>query len=156
MSLACLRTGPGRGQIARGAMNYAKRQGWLPVTPFERGEALINVAHERQRDRVLTRDEETRLLAACETPARRHLRSIIIGGFATDNSQECYGLRVKCCQNRRSSTRRRVEKRIGHAIGLDPIAVGILVSSRRNIPGECSPCLVKLAFVRGKSFSRGT
>jgi integrase len=65
-------------QLLRIVLNFAKRQGWLRVTPFERGESLINTAHERQRDRVLTRDEETRLLRACETPARKHLRAIII------------------------------------------------------------------------------
>ncbi len=49
----------------------------MRVTPFERGEALINSAHERRRDRVLSRDEEARLLLACEKPARRHLKGII-------------------------------------------------------------------------------
>jgi integrase len=65
-------------QLMRIVLNFARRQGWLPVNPFERGEALINSAHERQRDRVLSRDEESRLLAACEKPQRKHLRSIII------------------------------------------------------------------------------
>lgn len=65
-------------QTLRIVLNFAKRQGWLPVTPFERGEPLINTAHERKRDRVLSREEETRLLAACEYPARQHLKSIII------------------------------------------------------------------------------
>ncbi len=65
-------------QILRTILNFAKRQGWLPVTPFERGESLINTAHERKRDRVLSRDEETRLLVACDRPTRQHLKSIII------------------------------------------------------------------------------
>lgn len=65
-------------QTLRTVLRFAKRQGWLPVTPFERGEALINSAHERTRDRVLSRDEEVRLLAACERPTRHHLKSIII------------------------------------------------------------------------------
>jgi integrase len=65
-------------QLMRIVLNFARRQGWLPVNPFERGEALINNAHERRRDRVLSRDEEARLLAACEKPQRGHLRSIII------------------------------------------------------------------------------
>ncbi len=65
-------------QILRTVLNFAKRQGWLPVTPFERGETLINIAHERKRDRVLSREEEARLLAACESPTRQHLKSIVI------------------------------------------------------------------------------
>lgn len=65
-------------QTLRIVLNFAKRQGWLPVTPFERGESLINAAHERKRDRVLSREEETRLLAACERSTRQHLKSIII------------------------------------------------------------------------------
>ena len=65
-------------QLMRIVMNYAKRQGWITQSPFERGESLISTAQERQRDRVLTRDEETRLLLACATPARQHLRSIVI------------------------------------------------------------------------------
>lgn len=65
-------------QTLRIVLNFAKRQGWLPITPFERGEALINIAHERKRDRVLSRDEELRLLAACERPTRQHLKSILI------------------------------------------------------------------------------
>jgi integrase len=65
-------------RLMRIVLNFARRQGWLSVSPFERGESLITVAHERQRDRVLSRDEEARLLIACEKPSRRHLKAIII------------------------------------------------------------------------------
>ncbi|HMV51167.1 MAG TPA: site-specific integrase, partial [Blastocatellia bacterium] len=65
-------------QTMRIVLNFAKQQGWLPMTPFQRGEPLINTAHERKRDRVLSREEEARLLAACERPTRLHLKSIII------------------------------------------------------------------------------
>lgn len=65
-------------QLMRIVLNFAKRQGWLPTSPFERGEALINTAHERARNRVLSRDEENRLLAECEAPRRQHLKAIVI------------------------------------------------------------------------------
>lgn len=39
---------------------------WLPINPFKLGKALINSKSEIERDRILTFDEEMRLLAACE------------------------------------------------------------------------------------------
>lgn len=64
--------------LLRGILNYAKRQGWLTRTPFEMGEPVIRAANEVHRDRTLSPDEETRLLAAC-TGKRAHLRCIVIG-----------------------------------------------------------------------------
>ena len=64
--------------LLRIVLNYAKKQGWLARTPFERGDALITAAHETKRDRVLGREEELRLLLACEKPARQHLRPFLI------------------------------------------------------------------------------
>lgn len=64
--------------LLRIVFNYAKKQGWVAKNPFERGEALITSAHETKRDRVLGREEELRLLLACEKPARQHLRPILI------------------------------------------------------------------------------
>lgn len=64
--------------LLRIVMNYAKKQGWLGKTPFERGESLITSAHETKRDRVLGREEERLLLLACERAARQHLRPILI------------------------------------------------------------------------------
>jgi integrase len=69
-------------QQMRGILNYAKRQGWLARNPFEMGEQLIVVAHEDKRDRVLSRDEEEKLLAAC-TGTRAHLRPIVICALDT-------------------------------------------------------------------------
>ena len=64
--------------LMRIVLNYAKKQGWVARNPFERGESLITSAHETKRDRVLGREEERRLLLACEKPARQHLRPILI------------------------------------------------------------------------------
>jgi integrase len=67
--------------VLRAALNFGKREGWLVKTPFELGAPLISKADETKRNRVLTRDEETRLLAAC-TGRRAHLRALVIA--ATD------------------------------------------------------------------------
>ncbi|HYE72669.1 MAG TPA: site-specific integrase [Blastocatellia bacterium] len=59
-------------------LNFARKQQWLVKSPFDHGSSLINTAHEKHRDRVLTRDEEARLLLACETKSRQHIRPILI------------------------------------------------------------------------------
>lgn len=66
----------------RTVLNFAKRQGWIEVNPFNQGEALIDRAAENPRDRILSFDEETRLLAAC-TGRRAHLRALIIAAIDT-------------------------------------------------------------------------
>lgn len=59
--------------------NWAMRQGWLLKSPFQSGEPLISHADEVHRERVLSRDEESRLLAAIEAePLREHLRGILL------------------------------------------------------------------------------
>jgi integrase len=59
-------------------LNIAAREGWIIRNPFGCGDSLISVADERRRERILTLDEERRLLEACEHPQRRHLRSLLI------------------------------------------------------------------------------
>src|SRR5262249_52902687 len=56
--------------------------GWLTRNPFEMGESLISLADENRRDRILTRDEETRLLAVCDG-RRAHIRPLIIAAVDT-------------------------------------------------------------------------
>lgn len=60
----------------------AVEQGWLNVNPFDRGGALIIESFEDQRTRVLTYEEESRLLAACDK-WRKHLIPIVIFGIET-------------------------------------------------------------------------
>jgi integrase len=83
----------------RRMFNVALRAGWLLRNPFTAGESLISSKKERIRKRILTREEECRLLAACgERPItytrkgrqvvamdrrREHLRSIIIAALDT-------------------------------------------------------------------------
>jgi integrase len=91
--------------LLRRMMNVAQREGWIMRSPFSVGESLISLADERKRERILTRDEEGRLLAACgprelaytwrgrkvtakDSGARReHLRAIIICALDTGMRQ---------------------------------------------------------------------
>jgi integrase len=52
-------------QLLRHMLSVAVREGWLARNPFNCGEPLINPADERARKRILSREEEGRLLAAC-------------------------------------------------------------------------------------------
>ncbi len=63
----------------RRMLNIAVQQGWLLKNPFKAGEPLISQADERQRERVLSRDEEIRLFAAIDAePQRAHLRGVLL------------------------------------------------------------------------------
>ncbi len=67
----------------RRMLNVAQAEGWIPQNPFNRGEPLINLADERKRERILSRDEETRLLDACAPLQRQHLRPLLIAAIDT-------------------------------------------------------------------------
>lgn len=69
-------------ELLRAILNYAKREGLLIRTPFEMGSPLISKADETRRDRVMTRDEEDKLLAVC-VEKRSHLRPLIIAAVDT-------------------------------------------------------------------------
>lgn len=91
--------------LLRRMLNVAQREGWIIRNPFSVGESLISLADERKRERILTRDEERRLLEACgertlvytrrgkqvtaqDSGARReHLRAIIICALDTGMRQ---------------------------------------------------------------------
>jgi integrase len=68
--------------LLRSILNFAKRSRLIARSPFEDGATLISIAEENKRDRLLTRDEEMRLLEACEG-RRGHLRPIIITAIDT-------------------------------------------------------------------------
>lgn len=64
--------------LLRRILNIAVREQWLLKNPFNFGESLISPADEKKRERILTREEEKRLLDACQQPKCKHLRAIII------------------------------------------------------------------------------
>lgn len=72
--------------LLRRMLNVAEAEGWILRSPFKLGKPLISLADERKRERILTREEETRLLEAC-TGRRSHLRSIIICALDTGMRQ---------------------------------------------------------------------
>lgn len=69
--------------LLRSMLNFARREGWLIHNPFERGESLISQADENRRDRILTDEEEGRLLAVCVDKNRAHIQPLIIGALDT-------------------------------------------------------------------------
>lgn len=68
--------------LLRHMLNLAVREGWLSSNPFTHGKPLIVKAHERGRERVLSFEEESRLLQVC-VDERAHLRPIVICAIDT-------------------------------------------------------------------------
>jgi integrase len=64
--------------VLRRIFHIGVREGWLQRNPFGMGEPLISPASEKRRERILTLEEERRVLEACETPERRFLRPLLI------------------------------------------------------------------------------
>jgi integrase len=69
-------------ELLRAMMRFAQREGYILISPFERGDSLISKADETKRERVLMHDEERRLLNAC-TGRRAHLRPLLIAALDT-------------------------------------------------------------------------
>ncbi len=63
--------------LLRRMLNVALQEGWILKNPFGPGARIISAADERKLERILTRSEEKKLLAACMGP-RAHMRLIII------------------------------------------------------------------------------
>jgi len=75
-------------------LNVAQREGWILRNPFVAGDSLISVADEQKRERILKREEEAKLLAACDTPQRAPLRAILMCALDTGMRQgEIFSLR---------------------------------------------------------------
>lgn len=51
--------------LLRSMLKVAEREDWITRSPFGRGKPLVSMADEKPRERVLSRDEEQRLLAVC-------------------------------------------------------------------------------------------
>ncbi|MEK7722715.1 MAG: site-specific integrase [Acidobacteriota bacterium] len=61
-------------ECLRSILNFAKREGWILYSPFERGSPLISKADENRRERILSYDEEKRLLNACDVSTVEYKR----------------------------------------------------------------------------------
>jgi integrase len=68
--------------LLRKVFNVAVENGWILKNPFSMGSPLIVMSEERPRERILSKEEEERLLAAC-TEWRAHLKLIIIMALDT-------------------------------------------------------------------------
>lgn len=80
-------------ELIRRMLGIAHQEGWIIRNPFLMGESLISKADEKKRERILSRDEEIRLLEVC-TGKRAHLRPIIICALDTGMRQgEIFSLR---------------------------------------------------------------
>jgi integrase len=71
-------------QLLRAILNFGKQEGILERTPFERStQPIIEVGDETKRNRVLSQDEEIRLLKACDTPTRAQIKPLVIAAIDT-------------------------------------------------------------------------
>jgi integrase len=62
----------------RAVFTYAVQKEWLIRNPFSKGEGLISLAHEVARERVLSTEEQRKILQACQTKHRRHVYPIVL------------------------------------------------------------------------------
>jgi integrase len=68
--------------IMRTVLNFAVQNEWLLKNPFTSCPGIIALSAEVERNRVLTFEEESRLLAVCTGP-RKHLKPILICALDT-------------------------------------------------------------------------
>ena len=64
--------------ILRRIFNIGLAQDWLLKNPFKSGDPLIQPSADRIREKILTLEEEVRLLEVCSEPCRVHIRPIVI------------------------------------------------------------------------------
>ena len=69
-------------EVLRKMFNVAEREGWIIKNPFTKGDVLISKSDETKRERILTREEEGRLLLAC-AGRREHIKPILICAIDT-------------------------------------------------------------------------
>lgn len=68
--------------LLRSMLNFAVQNDWIIQNPFAKTKGIIAVSAETERDRILSFDEEFRLLAVC-IDRRAHLRPILICALDT-------------------------------------------------------------------------
>lgn len=69
--------------MARRMFRVARKEGWIARDPFDEGDSLISLSRERERERILSSDEEARLLDACAHPSRCHILPLVIAALDT-------------------------------------------------------------------------
>jgi integrase len=68
--------------LLRRVLNVSKRNRWITDNPFHLGESLIRPGDEKPRERIISSEEEERLLMVCAGP-RAHLRPVLIAALDT-------------------------------------------------------------------------
>lgn len=80
--------------LLRRVFTIAVQNKWLSRNPFKQGDPLINLAEEQPRERIATKEEREKLLAAC-TGEREHLKAFLMLAFDTGfRGSEMYRLTV--------------------------------------------------------------
>jgi len=69
--------------MARRMFRVARKEGWIARDPFDEGDSLISLSRERERERILSTEEEARLLDACGHPTRSHILPLVIAALDT-------------------------------------------------------------------------
>lgn len=64
--------------LLRVVLAFAVEEGWITESPFNRTRGLIQTALEIERERVLTTEEQRRLLAACQGIERQNIFPLVL------------------------------------------------------------------------------
>lgn len=66
-------------QRLRRIFNIAVKEDWIKKSPFANGDTLVSMADETKRDRILSFEEEAKLLSLIDSePKRIHLKGIVL------------------------------------------------------------------------------
>jgi integrase len=66
-------------QRLRRILNIAVKEDWVKKSPFSNGDSLISMADETKRDRILSFEEEAKMLSLIDAePKRKHLKGIVL------------------------------------------------------------------------------
>jgi integrase len=69
--------------LMRRMFKIAVQEGWITKDPFAAGKSLISLSDEVVRDRILSLEEENRLMAWVSAEERSHLRPVVICALDT-------------------------------------------------------------------------
>lgn len=141
--------------LLRAMLRYAEREGWIVKSPFDGNTGLISTANETKRDRILTREEEKRLLAGC-TGRRKHLKPILLAALDTGMRRgelfkltwQDVDLAANLIHVRATNTKTETERTVGITDRLRAELERIYAEHPENYPGPIFGVLdnVKTAF----------